>query len=449
MLGKYNVLQDNLVREQGHLPAVQAVLQKGQTARFVLEYDTSRLELLRLERSARVTLEVTILRGEGRARARSPTPCSCITTLPQRRQAEDELRESERKYRALSQEFRAMLGAIPGSSVLISPELKIVWANEFAAKSLGLSAGEFLGQPCYRCRHERAEPCDPCPVQRCFASGKPEAGEGETRDGRTWELRTAPLFGDHGEVKGVIELAHDVTEKRRALRELQASEATLRSVFRATPIGITFNVQRVIVNVNQSMCDLIGYREAELLGQSARLFYVSEEEFAAAGPLLYGSLAQKGHSQVETRFRRKDGALIDVRLCSAMLRPEDPAAGYVVTVQDISEQKRAEDAIRAAAREWQTTFDAVNDAIWMLDGEFRIVAGQRGGRRATSGGRRPRRRAGTAGKSCTAPTSRYRSARCGGWSCRSTGKRWNCAAGSAGSASPSIRSWTARARSAE
>jgi len=60
VVGKYNVLQDTIVAEQGHLPLVKQVFERGATAKFVIEYDSARLENIDLEEHASVVLDVTI-----------------------------------------------------------------------------------------------------------------------------------------------------------------------------------------------------------------------------------------------------------------------------------------------------------------------------------------------------------------------------------------------------
>ena len=60
VIGKYNVLNDNIVKEQGHLRLVEAVFKKGETARFELKYDTTHVKGLNLTGAALVYLEVTI-----------------------------------------------------------------------------------------------------------------------------------------------------------------------------------------------------------------------------------------------------------------------------------------------------------------------------------------------------------------------------------------------------
>ncbi len=94
VIGKYNVLQDNIVKEQGLLPTVRKVFEKGETVNFGLKYDSSLLKHLELKKSALLILDVTI----------SPVldACGRVTNaiiqhidITERKQAEEELQ----KYR--------------------------------------------------------------------------------------------------------------------------------------------------------------------------------------------------------------------------------------------------------------------------------------------------------------------------------------------------------------
>ena len=60
VMGKYNVLQDTAVIEQGHLPLVKQVFEQGTTAKFIIEYDSVRLKNLDLREHVSVVLDVTI-----------------------------------------------------------------------------------------------------------------------------------------------------------------------------------------------------------------------------------------------------------------------------------------------------------------------------------------------------------------------------------------------------
>jgi two-component system, cell cycle sensor histidine kinase and response regulator CckA len=131
-------------------------------------------------------------------------------------------------------------------------------------------------------------------------------------------------------------------DRSRRLSEPPEDESRLQSVFRATPIGITLHLDRVIHAVNDSMCELTGYSEREIVGHSARLFYGSDEEFERVGRALYAPTKREGCTSVEALFRRKDGAAISVVLTTALIDQRDQGAGFVVTVQDITARKRNE-----------------------------------------------------------------------------------------------------------
>ena len=60
LVGKYNILKDNIVEEQGFLPLVKSVFEEGKTGRFVIKYDSSQLKGFQLENHTNVILDVTV-----------------------------------------------------------------------------------------------------------------------------------------------------------------------------------------------------------------------------------------------------------------------------------------------------------------------------------------------------------------------------------------------------
>lgn len=96
---------------------------------------------------------------------------------------------------------------------------------------------------------------------------------------------------------------------------------------------------------------MLGYAREELVGQSARLLYESDEEYQRVGREKYAEIRERGVGSVETRFRRKDGQVIDVLLSSAPLDPKDFSQGVTFTALDITTQKRAEAVLRQYTQE--------------------------------------------------------------------------------------------------
>ena len=129
------------------------------------------------------------------------------------RQTEEALLSSEGKFREVSQQFNILLDAIPDSLILMSADLKVLWANRGAIDLLAEDGGEITGQYCHTLWHDQDMPCDDCPVLKSFSSGKPEMTEASTSDGRLWATRAYPIRNEQGTVMSVMEISTDITEK--------------------------------------------------------------------------------------------------------------------------------------------------------------------------------------------------------------------------------------------
>jgi PAS domain S-box-containing protein len=143
-----------------------------------------------------------------------------VLDITERKKAEEALRESETKYRHLYQDFQGILDTIPDTVCLLSPDLTIMWANQVPAIRPELPNISEIGKHCYPQRHGRSEPCDDCPVLRCFQSGKMET-DIHGAHGKVWELRAFPIYDDQGELRGGLEVARDITESKRMEEALE------------------------------------------------------------------------------------------------------------------------------------------------------------------------------------------------------------------------------------
>ncbi len=129
------------------------------------------------------------------------------------KKSEIALKESEKKYRLLSQKFYTLLDAIPDKLVLLTPDLRIQWANKVAAQSLNLSEDGLIGKLCFELWYERTSPCEVCQTLRSFESHRVENDQHIDSGGRIWDVRAFPIYDENGEVRTVMEVASDVTEK--------------------------------------------------------------------------------------------------------------------------------------------------------------------------------------------------------------------------------------------
>jgi len=147
---------------------------------------------------------------------------------------------------------------------------------------------------------------------------------------------------DTGRDRQILVYFEDITDHRRAKRKLKAREATLQSLFKAAPTGIGMVRHRVIAEANDRLCAMTGYGREELIGQSARILYPSDDDFNYVGKEKYRQISDRGTGTVETRWLRKDGRIIDVLLSSTPLDAGDLSVGVTFTALDITDGKRAE-----------------------------------------------------------------------------------------------------------
>ena len=142
----------------------------------------------------------------------------------------------------------------------------------------------------------------------------------------------------------ILSIATDIAERKQAEQTLKMSEQRIQSIFRSAPIGVGVVdlASRVIMDANTMLCEIVGYSAGELIGQSARMLYPSDEEFERVGREKHAQIRDHGTGTVETRWQRKDGKIIDVLLSSATIDAEDLSKGMTFTGLDITERKRAE-----------------------------------------------------------------------------------------------------------
>ncbi|MFH0958069.1 MAG: PAS domain-containing protein [Pseudomonadota bacterium] len=116
-------------------------------------------------------------------------------------------------------EKTAILNGITTNIAFVNDKLQILWVNKAAAESVGRSPKEMIGATCHSLWADPERPCENCPTVKAFQTKKSEKAIMTTPDGRVWDERGEPVFDDDGNLIGVVELAQDITDRKRLEEE--------------------------------------------------------------------------------------------------------------------------------------------------------------------------------------------------------------------------------------
>ncbi|MFX1390975.1 MAG: PAS domain S-box protein [Promethearchaeota archaeon] len=175
------------------------------------------------------------------------------------------------------------------------------------------------------------------------------------------------LYDTNNNIIGTLSSGEDITERKKAEKQLKDQRAALESIFKAAPIGIGVVVNRVFTQVNDRFCDLVGYSRDELLGKNARIVYPTNEDYEYVGRIKYSKIQKHGIGTVETRFRRKDGKILDILLSSAPINPPDLTKGVTFTALDITKRKKVEKYLKDSEEKYRLLAENLNDLISVIN----------------------------------------------------------------------------------
>jgi two-component system, cell cycle sensor histidine kinase and response regulator CckA len=186
-----------------------------------------------------------------------------------------------------------------------------------------------------------------------------------------------PVNDSQGKPERFVLMHENITERKQAEQMQRESEEHLSSIFRSAPVGIGSVVNRELRRVNSRLCEMTGYDEGELVGQSARILYHSNEDFEFVGREKYAQIRDHGTGTVETHWQRKDGTTIEVLLSSTPVDMQDHSKGVTFTALDITERKQAETGLLAERQYLTDIIDSLPDPTFIIDNDQRVVVWNR------------------------------------------------------------------------
>jgi PAS domain S-box-containing protein len=265
-----------------------------------------------------------------------------------RRQAEEELRQSEEKYRSI-------LETMEEGYYEVDLAGNFTFFNETICRVLGRTREELMGT------NNRAY-TDEANAEKLFQAFHQVHQTGRPTRGTDWEVirkdgtrlhveASVGLIRDAlGAPTGFRGIVRDVTARKRAEEALKHSEANYRSLVENAPYGIyRSTVDGQFVSVNPALVALLGYdSEDELLHTPLERLYRNPAERAR---LVERYKHEPAVQHLELDWQCRDGTPITVRVTGrAVLTAEGAAAGFEMIVEDVTERRQLEDQLRQAQK---------------------------------------------------------------------------------------------------
>jgi two-component system sensor histidine kinase UhpB len=258
-----------------------------------------------------------------------------------------ERKRSEEELRRLN---AALENCVDGIA-LLDRQGHYVTMNPAYASLSGHWPDDLIGADWQRTVHPDDLPLAKTAYNLMLREGRAEAEVRGVRQDRSilWkQVVMVKAYAPDGRWSGHYCFLKDITERKQAAEALRESEERFRNAFDHAPVGMFLTgLDGRWLKVNQALCEIVGYREEELLATTWKALTHPDDlepDLANVRRLLSGEAA---YYHLEKRYLHKDGQVVWVLLgCSLVRGTQGQPLYFVGHVKDITKRKRDEDSLR-------------------------------------------------------------------------------------------------------
>jgi PAS domain S-box-containing protein len=165
---------------------------------------------------------------------------------------------------------------------------------------------------------------------------------------------------------GVVE---DITDRKRAEEKLRRSEVRFRRAFEQGPLGIiAVGANRRLIKVNRAFCRMLEYSEEELLARTVTDITHPQDRDRDRRITERFARGEITAHKWQKRYLKKNGETVSVKIAANTIHDESGKPLYALgIVADVTNEKRAAEALRESEQRYRLALTAANDAMWDVD----------------------------------------------------------------------------------
>jgi PAS domain S-box-containing protein len=263
--------------------------------------------------------------------------------ITSRKQAEESLRDSERKFRAIFDNTFQFVGLLNTDGIILE-------ANRTAVEAIGVTPADVIGQAFWATPWWTHSPDLQVQLQQAILRGA--TGELVRFEAKHFladgshvivDFSLSPIFDETGKVVMLIPEGRDITDRKRTEAALQASEARFRALLTAAPVGIfQADLEGNCLFVNQQCAQLMGMSESEVLDRGW-VNAIHPEDRDRVFAEWYGAIRSEREFASEYRFLTPQGRVNWISSTAIAIRDESGTiTGYLGTNMDITARQQLE-----------------------------------------------------------------------------------------------------------
>jgi PAS domain S-box-containing protein len=292
------------------------------------------------------------------------------TIAIERKRAEDEVKNSEKRFHALIAHGRDEISLLAADGTLL-------WESPSVHSTLGYAPNQFMGENIFGLMH----PDDQARTSNMYAQVVQAPGsiqDGEFRllhaDGSwRWIECSATNLLHEPSVQAIVINYRDITERKRAAKALEQSETKYRRMVETTNEGvIILDRETQMTLINQQAANMLGYTVEELLGRKLESLLFEDD---LSSHQIQMQLRAQGQSAVYERcFQRKDGSKLWTLIsATATTDTEGNFDGAFGMITDITERKYTEEALRESEERIHSLFNNTTIGMYRTTPDGKIL----------------------------------------------------------------------------